>query len=127
MWTGAFRPIVMQHGSSSIAESRRGADGMESIAARRRIDVLWALLRDNRSWARHHRRSLKRLDNPNEISSARVLRGRRPRPAWGTSLVLTAASAGHARAQLTVVASVVAGHHHSLESLFAVREGRPQS
>ena len=64
VWTGAFRPIVMQHGSSSIAESRRDADGMESIAARRRIDVLWALLRDNRSWARHHRRSLKRLDNP---------------------------------------------------------------
>jgi hypothetical protein len=64
VWTGAFRPIVMQHGSSSIAESRRAADGMESIAARRRIDVLWALLRDNRTWARHHRRSLKRLDNP---------------------------------------------------------------
>jgi len=25
------------------------ADGMESIAGRRRIDVLWALLRDNRT------------------------------------------------------------------------------
>jgi len=37
---------------------------MESIAARLRIDVLWALLRDNRTLARHPRRSLKRLDNP---------------------------------------------------------------
>jgi len=76
---------------------------------------------------RHHRRSLKRLDNPNEIPSARVLRARRPRPAWGTGLGLTAASAGHAGAQLTVVASVVAGHHHSLDryrSLLYVRAAR---
>ena len=51
VWTGAFRPVVMQHGSSSSAEPRRAADGMESIAARLRIDVLWALLRDNRTWA----------------------------------------------------------------------------
>jgi hypothetical protein len=49
VWTATFRPVVMQHGSSSSAESRRAADGMESIAGRRRIDVLWALLRDNRT------------------------------------------------------------------------------
>src|SRR6185312_7216113 len=51
VWTGRVSLVVMQHGSSSIAESRRAADGMESIAARLRIDVLWALLRDNRTWA----------------------------------------------------------------------------
>jgi len=67
------------------------------------------------------------LTTPNEIPSARVLRARRPRPAWGTGLGLTAASAGHAGAQLTVVASVVAGHHHSLDryrSLLYVRAAR---
>ena len=51
VWTGRVSLVVMHHGSSSIAESRRAADGMESIAARLRIDVLWALLRDNRTWA----------------------------------------------------------------------------
>jgi hypothetical protein len=67
VWTGGvFRPIVMQHGSSSIAESRKGPPTeWRVIAARRRIDVLWALLRDNRTWAPGTTgASLKRLDNP---------------------------------------------------------------
>src|SRR6478672_8431302 len=67
------------------------------------------------------------LTTPNEIPNARVLRVRRPRPAWGTGLGLTAASAGHAGDQLTVVASVVVGLHHWLErcrSLLYVKAAR---
>ena len=39
--------------------------------ARRRIDVLWALLRENRTWTATPPSSLRRLDNNIEIPSRR--------------------------------------------------------
>ena len=116
VWTGAFRPVVMPRGSSShrgIAKGRRRNGEYRCPPPHR--PPLGTVTRQPDLGPGTTGALSSGLTTPNEIPSARVLRGRRPRPAWGTGLVLTAASAGHAGDQLTVVASVVAGLHHWLE------------
>jgi len=50
---------------------------------RRRIDVLWALLRETAPGPPPHQQGLKPLDNNIEIPSGRERLGRRPRPGAG--------------------------------------------